>query len=77
MRELSRVWTCVLVMSVFAAFVLLLAGCATGVTMTDAEQAACKEQGCSAWTMHELRSLAARAFQAGHAAGYAAGVKSL
>ena len=67
----------VLLLLVFTGFVLLLSGCSTGVVMTDAEQAACKEQGCSAWTMNELRSLAARAFQAGHAAGYKDGVKSL
>lgn len=60
-----------------AIFLSLLAGCATGVNMTEAEQAVCREQGCSAWTMNELRSLAARAFQAGHEAGYKAGVKSL
>lgn len=58
---------------VFALFVVVLSGCALGVTMTEAEQAACRKDGCSVWTMDELRALAAKAFRAGHEAGHAAG----
>lgn len=51
---------------------LLLAGCATvppGVTMSDDEAKACKEQSCTVWTMEELRALAQAIFRKGYEAG--------
>ena len=53
---------------------LLLAGCASlpaGVTMTDAERAACAEAqgGCSVWTEQELQGLALQFFRQGFARG--------
>lgn len=55
------------------ALLLTLPGCATGVTMTKDEEAACKVQGCSAWTMQELEGLARKFYEL----GYHAGVKSI
>lgn len=57
-------------------FVLALAGCASlpaGIEMSEAEAKACKEQGCSVWTMQELQGLARKFF----GEGYQAGVKSI
>ncbi len=58
-----------------ALIALLLTGCASfeGVTMTEAEAKACKEQGCTVWTVQELTGMARRFFQE----GYKAGVKSI
>jgi starvation-inducible outer membrane lipoprotein len=56
--------------------VLILAGCAsvpTGIEMSEDEAKACKEQGCTVWTLQELHGLARRIF----GEGYKAGVKSL
>lgn len=57
------------------AFAAVLTGCAQlpGVTATDAERAACAEQGCTVWTQGELESLARKFFKG----GYAAGAKSI
>lgn len=55
---------------------LLLSGCASlppGVEMTDDERAACEAQGCTVWTMGELRKLIGMAMRK----GYEAGKKSL
>ena len=55
---------------------LLLSGCASlppGVEMTDDERAACEAQGCTVWTMDELRKLIGMAMRK----GYEAGKKSL
>lgn len=51
----------------------LLTGCATGVTMDKDEEAACKTEGCTAWTIRELSMLARKFYNE----GYKAGVKSL
>ncbi len=51
-------------------------GCATGVVMDEAEQAACRAQG-SAWTADEIRALVTRAFRAGHERGYRDGTGAL
>ena len=54
----------------------LLTGCASlpsGVEMTDDERAACEAQGCTVWTMDELRKLIGMAMRK----GYEAGKKSL
>ena len=54
----------------------LLSGCASlppGVEMTDDERAACEAQGCTVWTMDELRKLIGMAMRK----GYEAGKKSL
>ena len=54
----------------------LLCGCASlppGVEMTDDERAACEAQGCTVWTMGELRKLIGMAMRK----GYEAGKKSL
>jgi uncharacterized protein YceK len=51
------------------ALALLLAGCATGVKMTDEEAAACKEQGCTVWTDAELQGLALEAMRQGYIRG--------
>ncbi len=51
----------------------LLTGCATGVTMDKDEEAACKAEGCTAWTTRELSMLARKFYNE----GYKAGVKSL
>ena len=51
---------------------MLLSGCASlpsGVEMTDDERAACEAQGCTVWTMDELRKLIGIAMQKGYAAG--------
>lgn len=57
------------------AFAAVLTGCAQlkGVTLNDAERAACEAQGCTVWTQSELESLARKAFKS----GYAAGAKSI
>lgn len=55
---------------------MLLCGCASlppGVEMTDDERAACDAQGCTVWTMDELRKLIGMAMRK----GYEAGKKSL
>ena len=55
---------------------MLLSGCASlppGVEMTDDERAACEAQGCTVWTMDELRKLIGMAMRK----GYEAGKKSL
>ena len=55
-----------------------LAGCASvpdGVEMTEAEAKACKEQGCSVWTVQELQGMARRFFGEGYRA--AIGQKSI
>lgn len=55
---------------------LVLAGCASlpaGVDMSEAEAKACKEQGCTVWTMQELHGLVRRIF----GEGYKAGVNSI
>lgn len=55
---------------------LVLAGCASfpaGLEMSEDEAKACKEQGCTVWTMQELQGLARRFF----GEGYKAGVKSI
>ena len=44
-----------------------------GVEMTDDERAACEAQGCTVWTMDELRKLIGMAMRK----GYEAGKKSL
>lgn len=65
------------VLIAFSGFLALLSGCATGIKMTGAEQAACEKQSCSAWTVDELRALATSAFRAGYANGYQAGKELL
>ena len=55
---------------------MLLSGCVSlppGVEMTDDERAACEAQGCTVWTMDELRKLIGMAMRK----GYEAGKKSL
>ena len=48
------------------ALALLLTGCAApGVHMNDAERAACEAQGCTVWTIDELRLLVLRSIQRG------------
>ena len=49
----------------------MLSGCASlpGVQMTDAERKACEAEGCSVWTMAELRKLISVAFSKGYTAG--------
>lgn len=53
--------------------VLLLSGCAVNVTMDKDEEAACKAEGCTAWTVRELTLLARKFYNE----GYKAGVNSL
>lgn len=48
-----------------------LSGCATGVVMDADEAAACKAQGCTAWTESELRGLIGKAFGQGYQRGKA------
>ena len=51
---------------------MLLSGCASlppGVEMTDDERAACEAQGCTVWTMDELRKLIGMAMRKGYEAG--------
>lgn len=52
-----------------AILVLLLAGCATGVKMSDAEAEACRAQGCTVWTEAELEQLAHKFFREGYMRG--------
>lgn len=59
---------------------LLLAGCATtrdGIKMSEEEAAACKAQGCTAWTEAELMELAQKIFRLGVQAGRAGGRGSI
>lgn len=52
--------------------VLLLSGCASlpaGLEMTEDERTACAAEGCSVWTMQELRKLIGAAMLKGYAAG--------
>ena len=51
---------------------LALSGCASlppGVQMTDAERVACEAEGCSVWTVQELRKLIGAAMLKGYQAG--------
>jgi hypothetical protein len=51
---------------------LVLAGCSSlpaGVTMTDAERAACAAQTCTVWTDQELQGLAMQVFREGFTRG--------
>jgi len=48
---------------------VLLTGCATGVTMDKDEEAACKAEGCTAWTTRELTGLARKFYNEGYKAG--------
>lgn len=48
---------------------VLLTACATGVTMTDEDAAACRAEGCTVWTERELTDLLQRAFGAGFRSG--------
>lgn len=51
---------------------LVLVGCASlpaGVTMTDAERAACAAQSCTVWTEQELQGLALKFFREGFSRG--------
>jgi hypothetical protein len=53
-------------------FALVLAGCASlpaGIEMSADEAKACKEQGCTVWTLQELHGLARRIFGEGYKAG--------
>lgn len=48
---------------------LTLAGCATGVQMSDAEREACERDGCTVWTRAELTILFNRAVRVGYELG--------
>lgn len=56
-----------------AILALLLAGCATGVKMSEAEAARCRENGCTAWTAAEIRALSILMFREGFTRGERAG----
>jgi len=52
--------------------VALLTACASlpqGVAMTDEDRAACAAQGCSVWTLEELKKLVGAAMQRGFVEG--------
>lgn len=49
--------------------VFLLSGCAIGVDMNKAKIEACKAEGCTAWTAHELSMLARKFYNQGYKAG--------
>jgi hypothetical protein len=49
---------------------LLLAGCASGVHMTDEERIACRDSGCSVWTPAELLRLVGKAAGEGYQRGW-------
>lgn len=66
--------TAIVILLTVPAFVLL-AGCATGVAMTDEEAALCKAQGCTAWTDAELRQLIQQAAMQGYQQGLQQGRK--
>lgn len=53
----------------------ILSGCANGVAMTEAETLACRNEGCTAWTEAEVRSLVGRAMNEGFRRGWADAVK--
>lgn len=60
-------------MAILAVLLMIfISGCAPqlpdGVTMSDEERVACKEQGCTVWTQEELERLARIFFQKGYAA---------
>ena len=52
---------------------LTLAGCASGVQMSDAEREACEREGCTVWTRAELTIL----FNRGVLLGFEMGNKSI
>lgn len=54
---------------------LLLAGCASGIRMTDEEAKACRDQGCSVWTDAELQELAIRIGSQAYRKGWTDAVK--
>ena len=49
---------------------VLCAGCASGVRMTDEESIACRNNGCTAWTDAELLQLVNKAGSAGYRKGW-------
>lgn len=51
------------------AVLALLAGCATGIKMTDQEAAACRAEGCTVWTDAELQGLVLNALRQGYQQG--------
>lgn len=59
------------------ALALLLAGCASGIKMTDEEAAVCRRDGCTVWSDAELQGLALQAFREGFARGAQSRGKSL
>jgi uncharacterized protein YceK len=63
--------------TVALAVLTLLAGCASGIKMTDEEAAACKVQGCTVWTDAELQGLALEAMRQGYISGAQSAGKSL
>lgn len=48
-----------------------VAGCASmsGVTISDEESRACRDQGCTVWTAEELETLARKFFKDGYRVG--------
>lgn len=54
---------------VLPAFVML-AGCASGVRMTDEERVTCRDAGCSVWTDAELLRLVNKAGADGYRKGW-------
>lgn len=53
-----------------ALLALLLAGCASGIVMTEEERIACRESGCNVYTPAEILSLVRKAITEGYAHGW-------
>jgi hypothetical protein len=65
-----RVFSLLVVMVLFV-IVALISGCANGVLMTDEEKVACRDSGCAAFTLAELRVLIGKSFKQGYLRGWA------
>jgi hypothetical protein len=48
----------------------LLSGCASGVQMTDEETVRCRNEGCAAFTLGEIRILMGKVFKDGYLSGW-------
>lgn len=69
----------IVVLLAFVGFLVLLSGCTTikGVTISEPERAVCEAEGCSVWTMDQIRALFIRGAQAGYEKGYKDGKELL
>ena len=70
MNHLSPGFRFALAATALVVALLVLAGCATGVTMSDAEVISCRNEGCAAFTENELLTIMGRAYKDGYLSGW-------